>query len=99
MDLTNILLQPVVTEKSSMNQEMGKYTFRVHSDANKIQVEKAVEKAYGVNVTSVRIQKIQRKERLVGRGKTRTKRPASKRAIVTLKAKQTLDFNKVKTSK
>ena len=99
MQLTNVLLAPVVTEKSSIAQQQGKYTFRVHSDASKVEVEKAVRKAYGVDVVKVNMMKVLKKERLAGRGRTITKRHASKRAIVTLKAKQTIDFNKVKTSK
>lgn len=99
MELTHILLAPVITEKSSRNQEKGKYTFRVHQDSNKIQVAKAVKATYGVDVDSVRVLNIQRKYRLVGRGKERTKRLASKRAFVTLKPNQTIDFNKVKTTK
>lgn len=98
MNSTQIILAPVVTEKSSRNQEKNKYTFRVHSNANKIEVQKAIEEAYGVKVASVRVLKVQPKTRLVGRGKERTKRQASKRAIVTLK-EGTLDVNKVKTTK
>ena len=99
MDLTQVLLSPVVTEKTTKAQEGRKYTFLVHQDANKVMVEHAIEKAYGVKVTSVNIIPVQKKVRLVGRGRTITKRPASKKAIVTLDAKSTLDFNKVKTTK
>jgi len=99
MQLTNVLLAPVVTEKSSNAQTNHKYTFRVNADANKVEIAKAVNKVYGVDVTSVNIILVRRKERLVGRGKVMTKRPASKRAIVTIKAKQNIDFNKLKTSK
>ena len=95
----NILIAPVVSEKSISAQTGRKYTFRVHPAANKIEVAKAVEKFYGVKVDGVNILPIRRKFRLVGRGNERTKRSASKRAIVTLKEKQTIDFNKVKTSK
>ena len=98
MQLTNVLLAPVVTEKSSNAQTKHKYTFRVNANANKVEIAKAVNKVYGVNVTSVNIIPVRKKERLVGRGKVMTKRLASKRAIVTVKAKQSIDFNKVKIS-
>lgn len=99
MQLTNVLIAPVVTEKSSSAQTKSKYTFRVKAGATKIEIAKAVTKAYGVDVMSVNVIPIRKKERLVGRGRTITKRPASKKAIVTVKAKQNIDFNKLKTSK
>ncbi len=99
MQFTKVLISPVVTEKSSNAQTKHKYTFRVNADSNKVEVAKAVSRVYGVDVTSVNIIPVRRKERLVGRGKVMTKRPASKRAIVTIKAKQNIDFNKLKISK
>jgi len=99
MQFTKVLIAPVVTEKSSSAQTKRKYTFRVNADATKIEIAKAVSRAYGVDVTSVNIMSVRKKERLVGRGRTITKRPASKKAIVTVKAKQAIDFNKLKTSK
>jgi len=99
MDLTSILIAPVVSEKTSLNQEKGKYTFRVHSGANKVQVAQAVQSAYGVEVEAVNMLPIRSKKRMVGRGKYRTKRPASKRAIVTLAKKQSIDFNQFTSPK
>lgn len=99
MHLTKVLIAPVVTEKSTKAQSKSKYTFRVNADASKIEIAKAVSKSYGVDVKSVNIIPVRKKERLVGRGKTMTKRLASKKAIVTIKAKQNIDFNKLKTSK
>ncbi len=98
MELTTVLIAPVITEKSSMAQSQGKYTFRVHSRATKVDVQKAVETAYGVTVDSVNIIKTLKKVRLVGRGREITKRPASKKAVVTVKSGQTIDFNKLKIS-
>lgn len=98
MQLTNVLIAPVVTEKSASGQSQSKYTFRVHSDATKVDVIKAVSQIYGVDVVSVNMIPVRKKERLVGRGRTITKRSASKKAIVTVKAKQSIDFNKIKTS-
>ena len=99
MQLTGVLIAPVVTEKSSNAQANRKYTFRVSGQATKVEIAKAINKAYGVDVTAVNIMPIRKKERLVGRGRAITKRPASKKAIVTIKAKQNIDFNKLKTSK
>ena len=99
MDLSNILIAPVVTEKSTSAQAARKYIFRVHLNANKVQIAKAVEAGYGSKVQAVNIIPVGKKVRLAGRGREITKRPAYKKAIVTLEPKQTLDFNKVKTVK
>ena len=99
MELANVLLSPVVTEKSTKSQESRKYTFLVNLNANKIEIGKAVEKFYGAKVQDINIIPVGKKVRLVGRGREITKRHNAKKAIVTLKPKQTLDFNKVKTAK
>lgn len=96
MDLTKILTSPVVTEKSTNAQTLSKYTFMVHQDVNKIQIKKAVEKVYGVKVIKINIIPIHKKVRMAGRGREITKRHNGKRVIVTLKAKQSIDFNKIK---
>jgi len=98
MELTNVLLSPMVTEKSTNAQALHKYTFLVHLDTNKIEVKKAIEKAYGVKVNNVNIIPVLKKTRLVGRGRSLTKRHTGKKAIVTLAPKQSIDFNKIKTS-
>jgi large subunit ribosomal protein L23 len=96
MDLSNVLISPVVTEKSTKSQESRKHVFFVHPDANKIEVRKAVEKFYGSEVDSVNIIPVRSKARMAGRGRTITKRHNAKKAIITLKPKQTLDVNKLK---
>lgn len=81
-DPRDIILSPVVSEKSYGLLESGRYTFVVHPDANKTQVKIAIEKIFQVKVVSVNT--INRKGK---RKRTRTgfgQRKASKRAIVTL---------------
>ena len=99
MELTKVLIAPVITEKSSKAQESRKYSFLVHLKTNKVEVAKAVENAYGVKIQSVDIVPVRKKTRLVGRGKEITKRQAAKKAIVTLAPKQSIDFNKIKSTK
>jgi large subunit ribosomal protein L23 len=99
MELVDVLKTPVVTEKSSKAQGERKYTFLVHGSATKIDIKKAIEDMYGAKVDSINIIYVKSKVRLAGRGKKITKRHNSKKAIITLKPKQSLDFNKVKTSK
>ena len=96
MELTNILKSPIVTEKSTNSQALGKYCFLVHLDSNKTQIKKAIEDSYGVKVKSVKIVPVLKKQRLAGRGTLITKRHTGKKAIVTLEKKQSIDFNKIK---
>jgi len=81
-DHRDILLSPVISEKSYGLLEENKYTFIVHPDANKTSIKIAVEKVFGVKVVSVNTINRQGK-----RKRTRTgygKRKDTKRAIVTL---------------
>jgi len=99
MQLTQVLIAPVVTEKSTDAHAQSKYTFRVHPGATKIDIMNAVKAAYGADAKAVNIIPVLKKIRLAGRGKVITKRPASKKAIVTLKPNQSIDFNKLKSTK
>jgi large subunit ribosomal protein L23 len=55
MDNTNVIIKPLVTEKSTHQQQTrNAYAFRVHRDANKPQIKKAVEALYNVKVVEVR---------------------------------------------
>lgn len=81
-DPRDIILAPVVSEKSYGLLEQGSYTFLVHPDANKTQVKIAIEKIFDVKVVSVNTSNRQGK-----RMRTRTgfgQRKSTKRAIVTL---------------
>jgi large subunit ribosomal protein L23 len=83
-DPRDILLAPVISEKSYGLMEEGTYTFLVHPDSNKTQIKIAVEKVFGVKVTSVNTANRQgkRKRTRFGYGK----RKDTKRALVTLSA-------------
>lgn len=82
MILANVLRRPVITEKSTMLGEEGKYVFEIASEADKYDVARAVEWAFDVKVVSVNTYRRKGKTKRVG---TRArKRPEVKRAIVTL---------------
>jgi len=83
-DPRDILLAPVISEKSYGLIEEGTYTFVVHPDSNKTQIKIAVEKVFGVKVTSVNTANRQgkRKRTRFGYGK----RKDTKRALVTISA-------------
>jgi len=78
-----VLLSPVVSEKSYSLIEDRKYSFRVHKDAHKTQVRQAVEELFGVKVTSVNIVKVPPKPKM--RNYRKGTRPGWKKAIVQLK--------------
>jgi large subunit ribosomal protein L23 len=78
-----VLIAPVVSEKSYSLISDRKYTFRVHEDAHKTQVRQAVEQLFEVEVQSVNIVKVQSKPKR--RGLTRGRRPGWKKAIVQLR--------------
>ncbi|MEV7397450.1 MULTISPECIES: 50S ribosomal protein L23 [unclassified Aeromicrobium] len=89
-DHRDILIAPVVSEKSYGLLDDNKYTFVVHPDANKTEIKIAVEKIFGVKVTAVNT--------LNRKGKTRRtrsglgKRKDTKRAIVSVAAGQSIDI-------
>jgi large subunit ribosomal protein L23 len=79
-----VLLAPVVSEKSYSLITDRKYTFKVHEDAHKTQIRQAVEELFDVKVESVNIVKVQSKPKK--RGFIKGRRPGWKKAIVELKA-------------
>jgi large subunit ribosomal protein L23 len=86
----DIIIRPIVTEKSSALMEQNKYTFEVHKSANKIQIRQAVEQVFKVKVLSVNTMNVSAKPKRMGAflGKTRS----WKKAIVTLPAGQRIEF-------
>ena len=91
MSFQEVVLRPVVTEKTIREAERhNTYTFRVREAANKVQIRQAVENLFKVNVADVRTQRYPGKRRRMGRyvGSTST----WKKAIVRLKAGDTIDF-------
>ena len=89
-DFTDVILAPVVTEKSAANAEKNVYTFKVVKSANKIQIKDAIEKAFGVKVKSVNTLNTKTKKRRVGRYTGTTK--AYKKAIITLKDGESINI-------
>ena len=79
-----VLLAPVVSEKSYSLITDRKYTFKVHEDAHKTQIRQAVEELFEVKVESVNVVKVQSKPKK--RGPIKGRRPGWKKAIVELKA-------------
>jgi large subunit ribosomal protein L23 len=85
-----ILLAPVVSEKSYSLQSDRKYTFKVHKDAHKTQVRQAVEQLFEVKVEAVNIVKVQSKPKR--RGAIKGTKTGWKKAIVKLREGETIDI-------
>ncbi len=92
--MVNILLRPIITEKMSALGEARQYAFEVPLKANKIEIGKAVEKKFNVKVLSVRtmIVKGKRKVQLTRRGRFEGRTKTWKKAIVTLKEGDKIDY-------
>ena len=87
----DIILKPVITEKSMDDLQTGKYTFKVAKDANKSEIKKAVEQLFGVEVAKVNTMNCLGRTKRVGRyvGKTSD----WKKAIITLaEGSKTIEF-------
>ncbi len=82
MDHSQVIIRPVVSEKSYVLATLGKYTFRVHPDAHKTQIRQAIEALFDVKVVDVRTMSVKSKPKRRGliSGRTRT----WKKAVVQL---------------
>jgi large subunit ribosomal protein L23 len=85
-----VLIRPVVSEKSYALLAANKYTFRVHADANKTQVRQAVEEIFGVRVEDVRTVNVRSKPKR--RGLTAGRTREWKKAIVQLHADDSIEL-------
>ncbi len=89
MHAHQIVLAPVITEKSYHGSVNGKYTFKVHEDAHKTQIRQAVEELFEVHVVSVNVLKVQAKPKR--RGAIKGTRQGWKKAVVQLQAGETIE--------
>jgi len=86
----DVLIAPVVSEKSYAGLADRQYTFKVHQDAHKTQVRQAIEELFGVKVKAVRIVKVAAKPKR--RGLYKGVRPGWKKAVVQLHEGQTIEI-------
>ena len=91
-DPRDVILRPVVSEKSYGLLDSGAYTFVVHPDANKIEIRQAVEAIFNVRVSKVHTLNRKGKRKRNRRSFTYGKRADTKRAIVTLAGGDRIDL-------
>ena len=89
-DPRDVIIRPVVSEKSYGLLDQGVYTFIVRPDANKTEIRYAIENIFGVNVVKVNTLNRPGKRKRNRRKQTFGKRPDTKRAIVTLASGQSI---------
>ena len=85
----DIIIKPIITEKSSQLVENLQYTFEVAKDANKVEIKNAIEKIFNVKVVAVRTINVHRKAKRMQR--YQGFKPAYKKAIVKLAPGQSID--------
>lgn len=90
MEARDILIRPIVTEKSTALMEQGKYTFRVPLAATKIQIRQAVEQIFKVKVQAVNTMRYEGKLKRMGR--TQGRRSDWKKAVVTLEPGEAIEL-------
>ena len=85
-----VLIAPIISEKSYGQIALNRYTFKIHQDAHRTQVRQAVEQLFDVKVVSVNIVKVQPKPKR--RGVTKGTRKGWKKAIVQLREGNTIEI-------
>jgi large subunit ribosomal protein L23 len=88
MDASQVIIRPVVSEKSYVLATADKYTFRVHRDANKTQIRQAIEQLFNVGVLEVRTSKLRSKPKRRGYTSGRTRE--WKKAVVQVRQGDTI---------
>jgi large subunit ribosomal protein L23 len=88
MDASQVIIRPVVSEKSYVLAAADKYTFRVHPNAHKTQIRQAIESLFDVNVVDVRTMSVKSKPKR--RGVTAGRTRAWKKAIVQVAPGQSI---------
>jgi large subunit ribosomal protein L23 len=86
----DVLLAPVVSEKSYNQIDQQRYTFKVHKDAHRLQVRQAVEELFDVHVVKVNMAKVPSKPKR--RGMQKGRKPGWKKAIVQLRPGETIEI-------
>ena len=87
----DIIIRPIITERSMVDVANKKYVFEVAKDAGKVEIKNAVETAFGVKVAKVNTLNMQGKEKRTGRYPA-GRRPSWKKAMVTLAEGETIEI-------
>lgn len=92
MDLNNVIIRPIITEKSIKDATFGKFTFQVGKEIDKNEIKKAIEGEFKVNVVDVATSIVKGKKRRFGTRRIEKLSSPWKKASVTLKKGQKIDL-------
>ena len=92
MENVNVILSPIISEKSMSDASKGKYSFRVHNKSTKKDIKKAVEEKFKVNVIKTATIFTKKRKTRMGTKKAQTLNKFYKKAIVTLKEGQKISI-------
>ena len=95
MKLSEVLVKPILTEKANSQQDkLRRYAFRVNRKANKLEIKKAVEDFYGVNVVDVNTSVVpgKNKTRFTKAGYVQGRKPAYKKALITVAVGESIEL-------
>lgn len=95
MKFADVLIKPIISEKSNkLSEKRNTYAFRVDRKANKLEIKKAVEAFYGINVTNVNtvVSPSKNKSRFTKAGVISGRKPAFKKAYVTVAEGENIDL-------
>ena len=95
----NILLKPIITERSLKDASSGVFTFMVKKYADKVGIKKAVESQFQVHVKGLSTIKVKGKKRMIGRRRTKVTKPDWKKAKVRLAAGEKISLFETETQK
>ncbi len=95
MKASDVLIKPILSEKANAQQEkLRRYAFRVAKEANKLEIQKAIETFYGVTVIKVNTVVVpgKNKTRFTKAGLVKGRKPSFKKAMVTVAEGETIDM-------
>ena len=98
MELTHVILGPVITEKAELLKTNRVYALKVAPDATKVDVKNALRAFYDVNATSVRVMRAPRKVRMAGVKEIEKRHPCKKVMVTLAKDSKALDLAQFKTA-
>lgn len=92
MNITDVIIAPIISEKSTKDAGVFRFTFKVSKKADKLAIKKAVEGKFKVNVISVSTMNVKGRTRRFGARRIETALPSFKKAIVQLKSGEKIDL-------
>lgn len=99
MNYTNIIISPIISEKSMDEVAKTKFTFKVNKNAGKKEIKRAVEEKFKVNVIKIKTLNMKGKTKRFGQKRIESKTSGFKKAIVVLKPGQEIDLFEAGTAK